>query len=138
MAHLKFSVSLFGILSCSCSETLWNNLFQSFLVRLCFESPVIKVNDFTTLSDLLLKIKLICIWDDVVILVGSLIACVKSKLSVICLRAFLLVQSSQLILKSCVMISFFESHSFSMVFRSSQNLLLEEGGRYSTRRTKDT
>lgn len=52
---------------------------------------MIKVNDFTTLSDLLLKIKLICIWDDVVILVGSLIACVKSKLSVICLRAFLLV-----------------------------------------------
>ena len=52
---------------------------------------MMKLNVLSTLSGLLLNIKSICVCEDEVILVGPSVICVKSKLSVICLRAFLLV-----------------------------------------------
>lgn len=56
------------------------------------DSPVIKLIILTTLSDLLVNIRSICVWKDAVSLVGPSISCVKSRLSVVCLRNFPLVQ----------------------------------------------
>lgn len=63
------------------------------------DSPVIKLIILTTLSDLLVNIRSICVWKDAVSLVGPSISCVKSRLSVVCLRNFPLVLFNQLQLR---------------------------------------
>ncbi len=100
-----------------------NLLLDNFLatkIKLWSERPVNILKVFKILSARLLKIK--SIWDlvELVILVGPLIICFRSKWSVIGLRFFLMVLSSQLILKYPIIItSLLKSHCFSNCFKFS-------------------